>query len=640
MSRLSVAHIPGALSLALLMGIGISFAMGIGTSFAAPPGEVTNLRLGGTLMVWAPVSGATDYNVYRGLVSWRSRGDGAECDADELKTNSLRIAANPPLGDAFYYLVTAESDAGGEGTAGGGTGGLARPLRGACDDIMRRHVLDRIGYGGDEWTRARIAALGLQGYVNEQLNPASIDDSGNTELQNRRAPLLPPEYFEELLGLDIVNAVYSHRQLEQAATLFWDNHFNTNLTESTAFFSFYDTVFEAKQNLEAARLHWDAQNRFRDLAFNGTFRDIVEASGLGPAMIIYLDTVSNVAWAPNENYARELLELHTMGVDGGYTQQDIVQLAKVFSGWNVCKKDASVAADPLAACIPASTYGTANEPPGVWVSNFRPTHHDPAQKTLFAGTPYQAVIPSTASNPAAGVDDARRAYDAIVAHPSTARFISKKLLQRFVDEQPTAAMVDAVVAAWNNPANPHGLGDLREVLRAVLAQAAFRDPARVGGKIKTPFEHVVSALRALRGSTDGRVNVNGSLKRMSELFHLNPVPTGYSESGADWLDTNNLLERQNFGVDVAIQTGSKFGMDVIGLLNAQGVATAPSPNNAPAIIDALSADLFGRGLTASERQRAIDYLNTGADGIVSPYDDGRIRETAGFMLGFPQFLEQ
>jgi uncharacterized protein (DUF1800 family) len=329
-----------------------------------------------------------------------------------------------------------------------------------------------------------------------------------------------------------------------------------------------------------------------------------------------------------------------MGVDGGYTQQDIVQLARVFTGWNVCKKDASVAADPLAACIPSNTYGTATEPPGLWVVNFRTSKHDTSQKTLFAGTPYQVVIPSSAANPAAGINDAELAYDAIVAHPSTPRFIAKELLQRFVDEQPTTAMIDAVVAAWNNPANPHGIGDLREVLRAVLAQAAFRDPSRAGGKIKTPFEHVISALRAVRGMTDGQSSVRSYLNRMSELFHQNPVPTGFPESGSDWLDTNNMLERQNFGFDMATRTATTFGADVIGLLNANGVSTAASPNNAPAIVDFLASVLFGGGLTASERQRAIDYLNTNDSGTASAYTDTRIRETAGFMLGFAQFLEQ
>jgi uncharacterized protein (DUF1800 family) len=622
-----------ACSVALLIGIGIAAA--------APPAEVTNLQVGTTSqLTWSPVSGADDYNVYRGFVSWLTKGDGAECLGNAIVPASFAAPDNPPVGQGYFYLVTAASNASGEGTAGVDSNNAPRPLRGLCDTVMRAHVLERLGYGGDEWTRARIAALGIQGYLNEQLNPASIDESTNTDLANRRATLVPPDTITELQSLDLVNAVYARRQLEQQATLFWDNHFNTDQQKTFDFFNFYAALFPATQALDTAAAHYDAQNKFRDLAFNGTFRDIVEASGLGPAMILFLDTVSNVAAAPNENYARELLELHTMGVDGGYTQQDIVQLAKVFSGWTVCKKDVSVAADPLSACIPSNTYGTATEPPGVWVSSFRISKHDTSQKTLFAGTPYQAVIPSTASNPSAGVTDADLAYDAIVAHPSTARFISKELLQRFVDENPSQAMIDAVEAAWNNPANPHGVGDLREVLRAVLSQAAFLDPGHVGGKIKTPFEHVVSALRAVRGQTDGNSSVRGYLSLMSELFHQNAVPTGYSELGGDWIDTNNLLARQNFGLDMATRTATTFGADVIGLLNANGVSTAASPNNAPAIVDFLATVLFGGRLTTAERQRAIDYLNTNDSGVVSSYTDARIRETAGFMMGYAQFCEQ
>lgn len=614
---------------------------GIGMVAAVPPGEVTGVQVSSSSQItWTPVAGANDYNIYRGLIAWLAPGDGAECHGDEIAAATFTTTPDPPLGAGYFFLVTGESNVDGEGTAGTTSSGGPRPLRGRCDAIVQHHVLDRVAYGSDEWTRGRIAALGLQGYIDEQLNPGAIDESSNNELNNRRAALVPPESVVELQALDVVNAVYARRQLEQQVTMFWDNHFNTDHQESYDFFGFYSTNFPALQVSEAAALHYEAQNAFRDLAFNGTFRDMVEASGLGRAMILYLDTDSNIAAAPNENYPRELLELHTMGVDGGYTQADIVALAKVFTGWNVCKKDASVAADPLAACIPSNTYGTPTEPPGLWVSNFRISRHDSTQKILFAGTPYQAIIPSTTGNPSAGVGDAQLAFDAILAHPSTPRFIARKMLQRFVDENPTTAMIDAVVVAWNNPANPLGVGDLREVLRAVLAQSAFKDPGRVGGKIKTPFEHVVSALRSVRGLTDGTTSVRTYLSRMAELFHVNPVPTGYPEIGGDWIDTNNLLDRQNFGLDMATRTAAAFGADVIGLLNANGVATTPTPNNAPAIVDFLSGVLYGSGLTAAERQRAIDYLNTNDSGAVSNYTDARIRETAGFMMGFAQFLEQ
>jgi uncharacterized protein (DUF1800 family) len=612
-----------------------------GDALAAPPGEVaTTLMSSSSLLTWTPVAGADDYNVYRGLIAWLKPGAGAQCHGDEIAGISFSTPANPPLGQGYFYLVTAESSLNGEGTPGNDSLGNRRPLRGLCDAVARDHVLDRTGYGWDEWTRDRIAALGVQGYIAEQLNPASIDETTNTELNNRRTPLVPPQTINAFQGFDLVNAVYARRQLEQQATLFWDNHFDTDYNKSSAAFQFYAALFPDIQKQQSTKVHYDAQNKFRDLAFNGTFRDIVEASSLGPAMIIFLDTATNVKNAPNENFARELLELHTMGVDGGYTQQDVVDLARVFTGWNVCKKDDLVAGDPLAACIPSNTYGTATEPPGQWVANFRVSLHDTGQKTLFAGTPYQAIIPSTAGNPSNGINDAGLAFDAIVAHPATAKFIAKDLLQRFVDENPSQAMIDAVVAAWNNPGNPQGVGDLREVLRAVLAQQEFLSPDSFGNKLKDPFEHVVSALRALRGKTDGTTGVRNYISLMQELFHVNAVPTGYSELGGDWLDTNGLLTRQNFGLDMASRTNTSWGADVIGLLNANGVSTAATPNNAPAIVDYLSGVLFGGALTSAERQAAINYLNTDDNGAVSNYNDTRIRETAGFLLGYAQFAEQ
>ncbi|MGH9868753.1 MAG: DUF1800 domain-containing protein [Candidatus Polarisedimenticolia bacterium] len=607
---------------------------------AQTPPEVSGLDMAsGSTLLWDPAPGAADYNVYRGQLSWLAGGDGAACHADELVSTSFITAADPPLGTGYYYLVTAESAAG-EGTAGTGSGGSPRVLRGGCDAIMRRHVANRLGYGGDEWTRARLIALGPAGHIAEQLDPATIDESSNTELATRLGALGSLDSLQELASSDIVRAVYARRQLEQLAVMFWDNHFNTLYLESFQFFGFYQALFPAKRGQEAVKFHHDMLEIYRDLAFNGTFRQVLEAMTLSPPMILFLNTDQNVAASPNENFARELLELHSMGVDGGYTQQDVVELARVFTGWNVCKKDTAVAADPLAACIPRNTYGTVSEPPGLFVNNFRTAQHDTGQKVLFAGTPHQAIVPSTAGNPSAGVNDVQIALDAIVAHPSTPRFMARKLLQRFVTENPPAAMIDAVVAEWNDASNPQGVGDLREVLRAVLTSPGFLDPDRVGGKIKTPFEQVTSALRGVRGLTNGQSQVQSYLTRMQEVLHSNPVPTGYSELGGDWLDTNNLLERQNFGYDMATRTATTFGADVIGLLNDNGVSTSPTPNNAPAIVDFLASVLFAGALTPAERQEAIDYLNTDDSGVPAAYTNARIRETAGFLLGLAQFIEQ
>ena len=605
----------------------------------SPPGEVAGVQIGSSsLLTWQAVAAVDDYNVYRGLVDSLRGGAGARCHGDEIVGLSFSSLSQPPLGQAYYYLVTAEAASGGEGTPGDDTSGVRRILRGSCDAVMRHHLLGRTGFGPDEWSLARIDLLGTQGYLDEQLDPASIDESTNADLNARRSALVPPENLSELIALDVVGSVYSRRQLEHQVTLFWDNHFNTWYHKTWGFFNFYEDLYPVTRHVEAAKLHHTAQNLFRDIAFNGTFRELAEASALSGAMIIFLDGKTNVKTSPNENYARELLELYTMGVDGGYTQQDVVELARVFTGWHVCKKDAAVAGDYLGPCFSSSTWGTPSEPPGIWVGNYRTSQHDTGQKVLFQGTPHQTVVPSTASNPQSGVNDVFIALDAIVAHPSTPPFIARKMLQRFVTEAPTQAMVDAVVAEWNDATNPRGIGDMREVLRAVLSQGAFRDPDQAGGKIKTPFEHVASAIRAARGATDGSTVVIDTLTRMQELLHENSIPTGFAELGGDWIDTNNVLERQNFGLELTASAASSFGSDVIGLLNDNGVSTGPG--NAAAIVDFFAGVLFGGALTPAERQRAIDYLTTDDLGAPAAYDDARIRETLGFMMGFAQFAEQ
>jgi uncharacterized protein (DUF1800 family) len=608
---------------------------------AAPPPEVDNVTIdAASTLSWNAASGADDYNVYRGLLS-ELAGVPAKCHGDEIAGTTFGSPADPPPGEGFFYLVTAESDIDGEGTPGNESLGPQRGLLGSCDPVMRNHVLDRTGFGWDEWTRDRFATLGAQSFINEQLTPSSIDESTNTELQNRLTDIEPPETIQELQAIQLVRAVYGRRQIEQQAALFFSNHFNTDYQETLNFFNVYSDPVERRLN--AVTLQYNDIEAFRTQAFTDSFREMAREGVLGPAMLIYLDNDNNVAGRPNENLSREVLELLTMGVDNGYTQTDVEELARVLTGWNVCKKQEGATTDPLAACVPRAFIDTPAEPAtGAWVRNFRVNEHDCGQKVLFAATAYETIIPDTcdgASNPtSAGVDDIEIALDAIVAHPSTPEFLSGKLLRKFVTENPSQAMIDAVVTVWNDGANPAGVGDLQAVLTEVMAQADLSDPDSVGDKIKTPFEHVASAFRAVRGQTNGTSTVRNYLSRMQHLYFQNPVPTGYSELGADWLDTNNLLERHNFGMDMSGRTGTNFGADVIGLLNDNGVSTAVG--NTEAIVDFYIDVLYGGALTPAERQAAIDYLNTDDNGVVSSYDNSRIREAVGFLLGFAQFLEQ
>ncbi len=617
----------------------------------APP-EVENVDLDPdkATLSWSAATGADVYNVYRGdIVLLKERDIPGACHAFGIAGTSFASVTGPPPGIAWFYLVTAESSSNGEGTPGFETAGPERDLLGRCGPVMRTHVLNRIGFGWDEWTRDRVAALGLQGYLDELLDPASIDESTNTDLNTRLANYEPDGLFE-LIGRQIVTGVYARRQLEHQYATFWTNHFNTYWIKISNIFRFLypqcddqgmpencDPNFPDVANLETSLSQQREYDDFRDIGFNGNFRQMIDASAKSPAMIIFLDTILNGIdpGPPNENYGRELAELYTMGVDGGYTQDDVEELARVFTGWTICKHKTTAVGNPLAECI--DNYWLP-EPVGEWDAVFDATNHDCGQKVLFAGTAEEAIIPDTCSNIVDGVNDVDLALDAIVAHPSTARFISKKILQRFVTDTPTEAMIDVLVAEWNDAGNPQGVGDLREVLRAALELGFFLDPDMVGSKIKTPVEHFVSALRAIRGNTDGITTIFNYLRTAQHVPYYNAVPTGWPETGGSWIDTTNTLERQNFGVHVSALDAVAFGSSLIIMLNENGVSTAPG--NAEEIVDFFIDALYGGALTPAERQEAIDFLNTDNLGTPSPYDDTRIRRMVGFLLGYAQFQEQ
>lgn len=597
---------------------------------AQAPGEVSNLQFSNpTTLSWSALAGASDFNIYRAQHDQFLAGRPPACHANEVVGTSYLSAPAPAAGNAFLYLVTGEGPDGTEGTPGTSSAGALRALYGLCDLVERGQLLNRIGYGWNEYLAGRYSTLGVTGFLNEQLAPETIDESSNTDLNSRLSSLEPPENINELIGLALVKGVYARRQLQQVVTMFWANHFNTNYADIRGFFNRpeFDT---ATVNQLTVETQYRELEQFRNLAFNGTFREILETSAKSPAMSIYLDNDENVVGRPQENYARELLELHSMGVDNGYTQHDIEELARALTGWNVCKKTEANKNDPLAPCINRLLEATT---PGTYVINFRLNQHDHAQKVLFEGTPYEVTIPSTSGNQSQGVNDLEIALDAIADHPSTREYISSKLLQLIVQDAPTQPMIDAVVNAWQ----VNG-GDLREVLRVVVERAELRQPDGFRNKLRTPLEQMLAVFRATRGKTNGTTTVRTYLSRMQHLPHQNAVPTGYAEVGDEWIDTNNTLERQNFGLDLTEKTASSFGTDLIALLNANGLSSSSTPE---AIVDFWIEVLFGGAVTPADRQEAITYLRTDDNGVETlPLTDARIRGLVGFLVGYPNFQEQ
>lgn len=619
------------------------------SAVASVPDEVTNAAFAdNSTLTWAALHPSPDfYNIYRGSLS--DLADGGRCHGFDLRTNSFTADEEPGIGEGSFFLITAESLTDGEGTPGTGTGGAPRPILGACTPVMQAHVQSRLGYGKNEWTAARMAVLGVQEYILEQLDPSDpdISDAINFDLNSRLASVDPPYDIFDLLAQQVIRPVYSYKQLEQQVAAFWANHFNTDWSKVTNLYvgAFPDCAmstspacdpnFPARGYREGSLALYREMQKFRDLAFNGNFRQMLEASQTSAAMIIYLDTITSMAPDGNENYPRELMELHSMSVDGGYTQLDVEEGARIFTGWNLCKKLDADIDDPSAPCL--AEYWPLL-PVGQIVATFHTPWHDCGSKTLFAGTPQEIAIPSTCGNPANGYQDVSLALDAIAAHPSTKRFISWKILQRFVTDQPTEAMIDVLVEAWNEGGNPNGIGDMREVLRAALMLPEFLDPRSVRTKIKTPLEHFVSAFRAIRGSTDGGEFIVSYLVSAQHIPHFNPVPTGFPEDGESWIDTTNVLVRQNFGVHLAAVSDPLFGSDPIGLLNDHGISTLPG--NQIAIVDFLNDYLFAGALTAAEVTAATTFLSTDTTGVPSPYNEDRLRKTVGMMLGFAQFQEQ
>ena len=211
----------------------------------------------------------------------------------------------------------------------------------------------------------------------------------------------------------------------------------------------------------------------------------------------------------NENYARELMELHTMGVDGGYTQKDVQEVARCFTGWTIDRPNQG----------------------GGFI--FRPWMHDGGVKTVLGVT-----IPA-----GGGISDGERVVEILARHPSTARFVSMKLCKRFVSDEPPLQLVERIAQVFLRTD-----GDIREVLRAIFTSAEFNSASSFRSKVKSPLELVASAIRAVDGDTNGAPVLNDWLRRMGEPLYLNAAPTGYSEESSGWMNTGVFLNRLNFGV--------------------------------------------------------------------------------------------
>lgn len=511
------------------------------------------------------------------------------------------------------------------------------------------HVLNRLGFGARPGEVERVKAIGLQRYIDHQLNAGSIDDSAaetrvrdlevfgmttaevfakypnagallrQLEGQDRRrtraegaANMPQPAAQDEMTDADrrerqrklqelyrkydlrpagqinrqvtanrVLRAVYSERQLQEVMVDFWQNHFN---------------VFAGK-----AAVRWFIPSYERDVLRKnalGNFKDLVVGTAQHPAMLFYLDNFQSVSpnaqagnarggrlqqairdgnLTPqlrerikrnqgltdaqleqriqhakanqqrarrglNENYARELMELHTLGVDGGYSQQDIVEVAKAFTGWTI--------ANPRGYRQAAAVEIKGNDdraaermrrrggfPEGVESGEFyfNERWHDKSTKTVLG----QKINEG-------GINDGLKVIDILVKHPSTAKFIARKLAVKFVSDNPSEEFVGRIADAFQK-----SNGDIKTTLRAIFSDKEFFAPENYRAKIKTPFELAVSSARALGANTNSSPAFIALLTKLGEVPYGYQAPTGYPDTAEDWVNTGALLERLNFAVAIA-----------------------------------------------------------------------------------------
>jgi uncharacterized protein (DUF1800 family) len=408
----------------------------------------------------------------------------------------------------------------------------------------------------------------------------------------------PQRIMTELHASRILRAVYSERQLQEVMVDFWTNHFN---------------VFAGK-GVDRWLLPAYDRDTIRPHAM-GKFSTLLEATAKSPAMLFYLDNFQSVSpnavqrrRAPqqqqqrrgiNENYARELMELHTLGVDGGYTQKDVQEVARCFTGWTIFQPRGG------AAAVNAMLGEAGRRNAGTFFFNAR--MHDDGEKTVL-GHKISA---------GGGIKDGLTVLDILTRHPSTAKFIATKLVRHFVADNPPQSLVDRVAATFTKSD-----GDIRETLKTIFFSREFNSPDAYRVKIKRPFELVISAIRTLGAETNGGPGTHQWIARMGEPLYGFQTPNGYSDTADSWVNTGGLLERMNFGLALA-------GNRVQGTRVDLNKFTNGDKSQAKVMDESLKAILAGE-ISPATRETLLKQLDQ-ADPVT---------KVVGLILGTPEFQRQ
>jgi uncharacterized protein (DUF1800 family) len=507
------------------------------------------------------------------------------------------------------------------------------------------HALNRLTFGARPGDVQQVRAIGLDKWIEQQLHPDRIDNSSleqflarysilkkdqndllrefNEAQRERRlvrreagdsgarpmrqedmalqqAGLTRRRVIGELQSSRVARAVASNRQLEEVMTDFWLNHFN---------------VYAQKGPPQAYYLAEYDRDVIRPRSL-GKFRDLLEAVAKSPAMLFYLDNARSMAdstrprlmsdrerlaranaaeralrrnarerrqnlpgtlVAPgineadaamqqrlnqrrngglNENYGRELLELHTLGVDGGYTQQDVINVARALTGWTI-------------------------RPPAVGGGFlFRPEVHDAGEK----------VVLGHKLKPNRGMEDGEQVLDIVARHPSTAKYIATKLARRFISDSPPQAVIDQAAAIFLKTD-----GDIREVVRSIITSNEFYSQKAFRAKVKSPFEVVVSAMRAMNAQPDSTPRTAQMIAYLGAPIYGHQAPNGYPETGEAWMNTGSILNRINFGIAAAANRIP--GARIASIPGVDSLRFAPRQKQ----VDAVVALLLGGSASADTR---------------------------------------
>jgi uncharacterized protein (DUF1800 family) len=563
------------------------------------------------------------------------------------------------------------------------------------------HILNRLGFGARPGDLERVKSMGVERYIEQQLNPDKIDDSASeaklqnletlrmstaelyekypqpgqllNQLQRRGAlpaelasardnrvkgganapdantgktgdamtaesnsaanpkpanpvdqnPMNNPQYRQammqyfkennlrpaqfltgELQMSRILRAVYSERQLQEVMVDFWTNHFNVYAAKGA------DRWLLPAYDRDTIRPHT-----------LGKFYDLLLADAQSPAMLFYLDNVQSVSPnaqpqqqrpgagrgplaglrlpndpqqqrppAPrrgiNENYARELMELHTLGVDGGYSQKDVQEVARCFTGWTIiAPRGAGAAAQ---AMMNGPMAEMARNRPGTFI--FRPGVHDNGEKMVLGHK-----IPA-----GGGVKDGLMVLDILAHHPATGKFIATKLVRRFIADEPPPALVDRVAQAFLKTD-----GDIREMLRTIFHSPEFNSQDAYRAKVKRPFELAISAVRTIGGDTNGGPQFHQWIQRMGQPLYGFQTPNGYSDVAENWVNTGALLERMNFALALVSNRIPGTRVDLSKLMSDPKPGTSIDKIK---LLDRLVGVIVGGEISAKTRDTLLKQL--------------------------------